>query len=439
MDEPEPDRDFTDEVAPARARRALAIIAASVVVIAASAVAYVRPVLFTQSNTSIADSSATAAPYHVVAVDFVDPSTGWVVVDFASGDFAILHTIDGGYSWSRELSGAAPGNPRYVKFFDAAVGVFALVGAAPHLYRTDDGGKSWVGIAGPRTKGLALSWSFVDSYFGWVLVSGTSPATPLPAYLYRTEDGGASWTNLGTPVGATEQAFEVNFSYFTTGWLTSANDGAFAYKTTDYGSTWTRVPLPAPRGGWPQGGKFLVAVQPTSGVGAVASVVFIATLRGRKGAGATIRDFPPLTLVAFDGGVPVTYVLATAVGMKNLGPVPQVAAPNQTELSTTDNGGSWSAISPPSGGAIGYFDAARWWWIGHGESAASLDGGMSWSAPKGIDSIILPLSGSLEVLDSSHAWFAGSAGSNPVLGATADGGWHWRVVVLPPTIDRPTS
>ena len=419
--------------APARARRAVALIAASVITIAATAAVYLHPTL-PLFGGAINAISAPQAPYRVAAVDFVNPATGWVVVDFDSGDYAVLHTNDGGLSWTRQLSGAGQNHRRYMKFFDVAVGVFALVGAAPQLYRTADGGKSWSALPPPAVEGTVASWSFVDSEYGWMLVSAKGPITNPPTYLYRTQDGGLSWQKLGLPA-APDQAFQVNFSYFTTGWLTSANAGPYAYKTIDFGATWAQVPLPAPAGGWPHGGRFLVAVQPTSGGGAVASVVYFPAVRGRTGVGADIRAFPPLVVRSFDGGRPHTYTYTTLINQFVEGPLGQEAPPNQARLSTADNGTTWMAILPPSSnGAIGSFDALNWWWIGAGQLASSGDSGATWTDPQNIGALEA-LPGSLQVLDRNHAWFAGAAGPRPVLEATADGGNGWRMVLLPPMPD----
>jgi photosystem II stability/assembly factor-like uncharacterized protein len=431
MEEAGLEPEISDPFLPARARRALALIAVSMLAIAIAGIAYVRP------NIGIGDAEPAPvlhSTYSVSAVDFVDQFTGWVVATFDNGDYAVLHTTDGGLSWTRQTAGAGQGHPVYLKFFDTAVGIVGLVGTTPRLYRTADGGKTWSGVAVTGVGGTVLSWSFVDSYFGWVLVSSASTAT----YLYRTVDGGLSWTNLGTPAPPPDQVFQVSFSYLTTGWLSSANGGAYAYKTSDYGDSWTRVPLPAPGGGWPSGGRFMVAIQPTVGVGVAASVVFFPTQLGRKGTGATIADFPPLTVRTFDGGVPVTYTYTTAIDMKNTGGNTQQATPpNQHELRTLDNGLTWASISLPASGAIGYSDAANWWWIGGRTQAYSRDGGATWTDPRNIDALD-PVPGSLQVLSPTHAWFAASDGSHPVLEATSDGGAHWRVVALPAIPDLPT-
>ena len=263
------------------------------------------------------------------------------------------------------------------------------------------------------------------------MISGTTIASPLPAFLYRTDDGGRTWHNLGVPAPSPDQVFEVSFTYFTTGWLSSANDGPYAYKTGDFGETWTRVPLPPPVGGWPSGGTFLVSVQPTSDGGVTATVVFFPKLVGRKGQGAKIRDFPPLSVRAYDGGRAVTYVYAAPTGSGVTVSVPQTSPPNQRQLVTRDNGASWKPISPPSSaGAVGYLDAADWWWVGAGQLSASRDGGVTWT-PVATTDVAAPLPGSLRVLDRLHAWLIGTDRSRPVLEATADGGRHWQAVSLP--------
>lgn len=437
MEAPELERDFEPGSPHGRVRRALALIAASIVTIALTGIVYLHPVLPAVGRDA-AIGPAAQTSYRVTAVDFVNPSEGWVAVDFSSGDFTVLHTADGGVTWTRQLAGLGDGHAVYMKFFDEAVGVFALVGGTPLFHRTADGGRTWVSVPAVKVTGTVVSWSFVDSYQGWMLVRGTDPVQPTSTTLFHTGDAGVSWVDLGHPVGAPDQAFQVNFSYFTTGWLSSASSGPYAYKTGDFGETWTRIALPEPLGGWPRGGQFLVAVQPTSGGGAVASVVYFPAIKGRTGIGADIRSFPPLVVRSFDGGRPHTYTYTTVIDQVAGGPFAMEQPPNQTQLSTVDNGSSWSTIDPPSaGGAIGYFDALHWWWIGAGRWARSVDGGATWTSPRGL-AVVDPLPGSLQVLDREHAWFAGSAGSRPVLEATDDGGVHWRMVLLPPMPDMPT-
>jgi hypothetical protein len=81
-----------------------------------------------------------------VNIDFADPSTGWIVADYDSGEYAILHTDDGGATWTRQLTAIDVGRGHYLKFFDTAVGVAGLIGTSARLYRTIDGGQTWMSL-----------------------------------------------------------------------------------------------------------------------------------------------------------------------------------------------------------------------------------------------------------------------------------------------------
>src|SRR5438067_9017233 len=432
----DPDFDWTPQRG--RARRAIALIAASLLSVTLAGTAFLHPSLPAFMSSSSAKMPLMHTAYRVAAVDFVDRGTGWVVALLQPADYAIVHTTNGGLTWTRQLSVTGDGRAHYVKFFDRSVGVFALLGTRPCLDRTADGGRTRSQLPAVNTPGNVISWSFADSDHGWMLVTDPGQAAPSRTRLYRTVDGGGLWNDLGPPVGAPDQAFQIHFSYLTTGWLTSSGAGAYAYKTNDFGATWSRVALPGPPGGWPRAGEFFVAVHPTSGRGAVASVVYFPPLRGRAGVGATVRSFPPLTVRAFDGGRLRTFTYSTLIDQLAGGPYAQEQAPNQTRLRTVDNGTTWAPIEPPStSGAIGYFDASNWWWIGAGLRSTSRDGGVTWSGPSGVGGTG-PTPGSLQVLDRDHAWFAGSVGAKPVLVSTNDGALHWRTVTMPPIEELPT-
>jgi len=149
----------------------------------------------------------------------------------------------------------------------------------------------------------------------------------------------------------------------------------------------------------------------------------------------------PLTVLTFDGGVPVKYVYTTTIDRVTggsppgtqlwLNPSSDVPAPNQLELGSLDGGTTWAAISPPlQPGAIGYFDSAHWWWIGSAAWSRSADGGSTWTPVRNLG-VIAPLPATLQLLDDQHAWYGAAAGDRAVLETTSDGGVHWRMVLLP--------
>ena len=411
----------------AKAGRAIAVMAAAVFAISTAGIAYVHP------DLASGFTNPTTTAYSVAAVDFVDRVTGWVQVAFRGGDVAVLHTTDGGLSWSKQITAAAGSHRVYMKFFDGAVGVFGLLDTRPSLLRTADGGRTWAPLPVPEAAATVLSYSFIDSDNGWMLAS---PAGVSPAVLYRTDDAGLTWMDLGAPVQPPDEAYEVHFSYLTTGWLTTASSGPYLYRTQDFGATWSRTALPAPVGGWPRAGAFFVAVQPTSGSGAAAAVVAFPGVKGRTNGGTVIRGYPPLTVRSYDGGRLRTYQYSTLIDPLSAGPAALEVAPNQAVLSTVDLGAAWAIIRPPfMGGAMASSDARRWMWVGEGRVAMSSDGGLTWTNAHSA-SAAEPMPGSLVMLDRDHAWYA-KAGA-PELESTTDGGLRWRPVQLPSLQDDPT-
>ena len=439
MDIPEPEVEVEREVGRGRTRRAAAIIGVALLALCATAVAYLHPAFRPAQPNRAGAVVAPPGSYSLAAVDFVDPTTGWVVVDFDDGDFQVMRTEDAGRSWTRELSGPSGGQSVFLKFFDGVTGYFALTGPRPILYRTSDGGITWSADPALNPAAYALSWSFPDAAHGWLLVQG-----PKSNRLYRTADAGSSWLDLGVPVPAPDQAFRVSFASAASGWIDSLSGGPYLYHSTDLGRTWTRLRLPAPAAGWPRAGQYLVAAQPTVKTGVVASVVNFAPPSGRSAAGGTILVYPPLTVRTFDGGSPVTYTYGTSIdsmagaGLAAPGSVASVQVPDEVELGSLDGGLTWSRLALPSaGGAIGYADPLDWWWLGPGSWARSSDGGVTWTPPRNIG-VPQALPGSLQVLDANHAWFAAVAGSRSLLETTADGGVHWDMAILPEMSGRVT-
>ena len=407
-----------------RRLRVVAVIAASTIAIASTAILFLWGPGNGSESRPIAPSARTA--YRIGTVDFVDRREGWVVGEYGSDGADVLHTRDGGMSWSRQLSMPKGGSSHYLKFFDRANGVFGSLGSNPVLERTEDGGQSWKLQAALREGATALSWSFIDSRHGWMLAI---PESGRPASLYRTGDAGESWANLGSLVSPPDQAFAIAFSSATTGWLASAGSGPYAYRTDDGGLSWSRIPLPS-RLGLPAAGRFFVDVQPTARDGAIASVVAFSEFRGPIGKTGMIRRFPPLAVPFYDGSRPNNYVYQTLINQVIDGPYANVQAPRSELLSSVDGGSSWSVTEPPSiTGAIGFADASHWWWINTGVGSSSSDGGRTWTSVHKVG-IIEPMPGTLDVLDRAHAWFSGLSAS--ALQATDDGGLHWRLVALPP-------
>jgi photosystem II stability/assembly factor-like uncharacterized protein len=434
----EPEADHDEPVGPARARRGLAVIFISALVFAAIGFVYVRP-SFIPPNAPLAITDSST--YQLAGVDFVNATAGWFVARFASGRFALLHTGDAGRTWTRQLAGDTNQRGVYMRFFDSTHGVFALVGNQAMTFQTSDGGRTWSSRPTLNSSAYVQSVSFVDPRRAWVLARSTTH--PDEMQLLRTADGGTTWTNLGSPVASGDLPYRVQFIDTSAGWLDTVSTRPLAYKSTDGGVSWTPVSLPAPSGRWPSTGQFFVAAEPTHGAGVVATIVNFMPYVGRTGVGEQVIAFPPLTVRAFDGGLPVVYRYATFVDAipgsdlrkaetdNTSGRYAQAYAPNQVQLGSLDGGLTWKVIDPPAGaGAIGYSDARTWWWIGSGMWSRSSDGGATWTVARNIG-VIQPLPGTLTLIDPKHAWYGAMAGNKAVLERTVDGGFTWEMIGLP--------
>jgi photosystem II stability/assembly factor-like uncharacterized protein len=445
----EPDEDFLSPLERGRAKRALALMAVSVLAIGVAALAFAEPKLSfgPASHHASQPRHAPEANYQLAAIHFVDPSTGWVVAELPSHEFVVLHTTNTGKSWTRQLTGASGDIGEYA-YFDRNQGVVVTLGPLAFIFQSSDGGQTWTGNEISEGGGHVISADFADARDGWLLVQTSgSPTGPPAETLYRTRNAGSTWLPLYDPVPPGEWAYRTAFADAENGWLYSLSSAPYAYRTADGGDTWQRVALPAPRVGWPTAPvgssvpeEFFVAARPTIGAGVAATVVPIAPPKGKSADGETLLGYPPLTIQAFDGGGAVTYVYTTYADWSQyrytniLSGTGQVIAPiatGQVELSSLDGGSSWwNADVPSAYGALGVTDARDWWWIGEGAWATSSDAGITWSSIRSLK-VLAPLPGSLQILDPDHAWFAAYVGSRPVLELTSDGGHEWTAVPLP--------
>lgn len=428
----EDDEPGLPEASPSRARRAQLVSAVSLAVVAIACLAYLRPAL----DQTGATASLPAKPVaQLDAVDFISPTTGWVLQDRDDFQFAVLQTTDAGRHWKPELLEPSVTQGEYMRFFDAQHGIVATIGGEALVYVTDDGGAHWRRhiVYDPYT--FSTSASFSDPLHGWELI-GAGEGVPLtsPA-LVRTSDGGSTWTRLGGSVAADAEPFAVTFTDATHGWLDAVSHQPVAYATADGGSSWTAMTLPNPAGGWPApGGAYFVAVRPTLNNGLIASVVNSAHINGRTG--IDVLAYPPLTVKTFDGGAPVIYEYGTfadsptsAVAISNR--PGQLQAANQTVMRSVDGGASWTIVAPPSnGGTLGFVGPLDWWWVGPSSMATTHDGGLTWSAVRSVG-VASPVPGSLLLLDSQHAWITAMVRGAAQLYSTSNGGGRWSPVSVP--------
>lgn len=119
---------------------------------------------------------------------FLDDKLGW-----ATGyDGTVLHTADGGASWTLQHFDAGWAKPYFdVLFFDAQNGL--LVGANGALLRSSDGGASWTPIETDALVDGPNLYNLIALGDGSLLMTGER------GFLAHSTDQGATWRQLRSP------------------------------------------------------------------------------------------------------------------------------------------------------------------------------------------------------------------------------------------------
>jgi len=181
-------------------------------------------------------ASSVPAQATLTSVYFVDERYGWAVGHWG----VILHTADGGETWSIQAQDLSNDRPLYsVWFKDARTGV--AVGLWSKVLRTSDGGKSWnpIQVGSPEAGAKAdrnLFHLFADH-------QGNLFATAEAGWLLQSEDVGATWRYIKTGyTGSLWSGIALRDGTLLLGGLRGV-----MLRSSDQGATWSPVPQPIPR------------------------------------------------------------------------------------------------------------------------------------------------------------------------------------------------
>jgi photosystem II stability/assembly factor-like uncharacterized protein len=188
-----------------------------------------------------ADGGATWSPQtsggltNLTAVQFLaDGRRGWAVGDQG----VILHTSDGGTTWNRQTSGGEVFLKALHFLPDGHRGW--VVGGSNTVLYTSDGGTTWIPQpVSPQVYYLASVYFLADGRQGWVV--GTD------GMIFHTNDGGSTWTRQSS--GTQRELRSVQFlADGRQGWTVgygapigdAQDDTGTILHTTDGGTTWVR-------------------------------------------------------------------------------------------------------------------------------------------------------------------------------------------------------
>ena len=179
----------------------------------------------------------------------------------STNQYEVLITNDGGNQW-RDVTPPAiqPGTPITPDFVSASLAW--LVAGANQLYVTTNGGQTWKLRSAPTTSpyDTVNKIIFLNAEVGWLILSEAS--NPPAIGLFRTIDGGRSWVNLqNTNAQGNSRAAQLPLQNFQrlsflnawTGWAAGENastDGVVLYTTHDGGATWQQRTAALPADGF---------------------------------------------------------------------------------------------------------------------------------------------------------------------------------------------
>lgn len=202
------------------------------------------------SPTSVGSpiTPTTTSPLNSLkSIHMIDATTGW-----AETSSSLLHTTDGWRTWKdvtphqAALVGAGYFLTGSVAWIGEASGLNLQAGQKPAVIisHTTNGGQTWQSatLSVPVPEGV-FSISFINDQDGWSEASvGGTTGTDL-VEMFRTTDGGKSWIAVSDfpQIGHKTGLVFLNTS---TGWANSAG----LYVTHDGGTTWRQQTVPTPPG-----------------------------------------------------------------------------------------------------------------------------------------------------------------------------------------------
>ncbi len=166
------------------------------------------------------------------SIFFVDSNNGWAVGE----EGVILHTPDGGKTWEKQKSPVPLFHMR--AFFLSSLKGW-IVSEQTHILHTEDGGKTW-NVQFKDQDAIFKSISFCDAYNGW--------AAGEYGYIYHTVNGGKTWEKQAGSFGISETTGDLEGGNFLfdvvavdpqTAWAVGV-DG-YVVKTINGGKTWQEV------------------------------------------------------------------------------------------------------------------------------------------------------------------------------------------------------
>jgi photosystem II stability/assembly factor-like uncharacterized protein len=140
-------------------------------------------------------------------VDFVDANNGWIAFGSSEPTSAcLLHTTNGGSTWTTQTVSGLQIAPYYIDFVDANNGYVA--DEFDNLFKTTNGGATWTEVGDAAFNSGVYDFrgiKFSTPLDGWVIgIQNTSSISPAYSHDFaaHTTDGGLTWDFYSDPVAS---------------------------------------------------------------------------------------------------------------------------------------------------------------------------------------------------------------------------------------------
>lgn len=428
-----------------RAPRHRHVTAVAIIAIAA----FVGPADTTEAAdwTEIGPAPITSGPYtgRCSAIAASPTNTNKYYVAGASG--GVWRTLDGGATWT-PLTDHMPTNAIGALALDPTDDNIVYAGSgeanfANHsfyglgLYKSVDGGDTWVVLAADTFGGRTFSRIVIPSHdpqvlFASIMHAGGFPARNAakghpgvdgPVGVFRSTDGGANWAQLagGLPATAASDLWidplNTNVLYAAIGDIFGPPENGI-YKSIDGGDTWTKL-----AGGLPtsSNGRISLAVAPSDGQRIYAMITNPANSNGGSATtkGVYRSDDGGSTWIARSpGNIQASYGWYLSTMIVDPLNSDTVFAGGLSMVRSTNGGASWTFITPPHVDMHGLaYDASH-------RLLSANDGGLFRSANNG--SSWISISNNLGVVQFYAGLSVHPSNETFVLGGTQDNGTNRR-------------